>query len=129
VTDKEILERIYADYKESFQSFTREDPSRSSKIYVPIDVAALAKSLNTDAHELFGRLNYHLDQKYRYQQIGDAWVHLFAFKVGEDRDAINYPYLAAILAGMRQERTRESLSLVLSILSLIVSIIALIGSN
>jgi hypothetical protein len=125
VTDRQIFECIYSRYQEAFHNYEKEAPSRSSKIYVPIDVDAVAKELATDPHELFGRLYYHLDQKYRYEQPGGVWVHLFAFQVGGDRHAINYPFLVAILSGMRQESSRENWSLWLSILSLIVAVAAL----
>ena len=127
-TDLQVFERIYAEYAAAFRSFKREEPSRSSKIYVPIDIPRIASLLGTDADELFGRLYYHLDHKYRYQQENGSFVHLFAFALGSERHCINYPYLAAILSEHRLEDRRNSWALWLAIVSLAVSLVAL-GSD
>ena len=124
-TDLEILEVIYKDYSAAFQDFKLEAPSRASKIYVPIDVEQIAARLHTDAHELFGRLYYHLDHVYRYKQEDGALVQLFAFAVSTDRHCINYPYLAAILAERRSHYRREFLAIGVSLLSLAVALGAL----
>ena len=121
-TDLEIFESIYADYAAEFRNFSRDEPSRSAKIYVPIDVSAIAAKLGTDAHELFGRLYYHLDHKFRYKLDDGSQVHLFAFAVGEDRHCINYPYLAAILSEHRLEDTRRKWALRISLVALVVSL-------
>lgn len=124
-TDRDILECIYREYAAAFQDFKREDPSRSAKIYVPIDVRHLAAKLNTDAHELFGRLYYHLDNKHRYKEENNSVVHLFAFKVGSDMHCINYPYLAAVLSERRVEDFRSTSAFWLSIGSLVLAAFAL----
>jgi hypothetical protein len=126
-TDLQVLENIYRMYAKDFKTFSRDEPSRAAKIYVPIDVAAVAKRLDTDAHELFGRLYYHLDHKYRYRQDDGSFVHLFAFAVGNDRHCINYPYLAAVLSALRQEDSRNAWSLRFSILSLILAAAAIVA--
>jgi hypothetical protein len=41
---------------------TENDP------YVPIDLIKVASRLNCKSELLFGRLYYHLDQKYRYKK-------------------------------------------------------------
>jgi hypothetical protein len=120
-TDLKIFKALYKEYAGAFQDFKLGEPSRATKIYVPIDVKHVAKLLGTDAHELFGRLYYHLDHSYRYKQDDGAYVHLFAFQVGPDRHCINYPYLAAILADQKSKHLRELWALGLSILSLIVA--------
>jgi len=126
-TDLEIFESIYADYADAFRTFAREEPNRATKIYVPIDVPAIATKLNTDAHELFGRLYYHLDHKFRYKQDDGSLVHLFAFAVGGDRHCINYPYLAAILSEHRLEDTRRKWALRISGVALAVSLATFIS--
>jgi hypothetical protein len=124
-TDLKILECIYLMYADTFRNFSREEPSRSAKIYVPIDVEAVASELDTDPHELFGRLYYDLDNRHRYKQDNDSYVHLFAFTIGDDRHCINYPYLAGILAGMRTESYVQRWSLVISLISLGIALAAL----
>jgi len=41
-TDLEILEDIYQRYYAVFSSFSREDPKRSTKVFVPIDIETIA---------------------------------------------------------------------------------------
>ena len=123
--DLKILDCIYQMYAGDFANFSKEKPTRSVKIYVPIDVDAVAAKLGTDGHELFGRLYYDLDHRYRYKQDDGSAVHLFAFQVGNDRHCINYPYLAGVLAEKRAEDRRNKWSLWLSLISLGVAIAAL----
>lgn len=127
-TDLEILDHIYITYADDFQKYSINDQGRSALIYVPIDVQRIAGSLEANPQVLFGRLYYHLDQKYRYTQDDNSKVHLFAFKVGKDLHCINYPYLAAIVSEKRTEHKRNMLALSLSILSLIVAVGALLAN-
>ena len=75
-------------------------------------------------HLLYGRLYFHLDYKYRYAQADGGMVHLFAKKVGEDYDCINYPYLAAIVSERDVEHKRNLWSLGLSIAAICISFVA-----
>lgn len=68
-TDLEILNVIYEQYYDEFSSYDKNSPTRSSKIYVPIDIGAIARRLH-DGDIVFGRLYYHLEKKYGYQRIG-----------------------------------------------------------
>ena len=117
-TNLKVLECIYSEYKKDFHKISRDDPEGISKIYVPIDVRHIAQKLGTDEYELFGRLYYQLDQKYRYKQDNGSLVHLFAFKVGKDPHCINYPYLAAVLSEYRTEDKRNRWALWISVGSL-----------
>lgn len=126
-TDIAILECIYGLYAEAFRHFPKEQPDRSAKIYVPIDVDAVASRLETDPHELFGRLYYDLDHRYRYKQDDGSSVHLFAFKVGADKHCINYPYLAGVLSEKRADDKRNKWSLLLSLFSLAIALATLIA--
>ena len=125
-TDLKVLECVYGMYAEAFADFSKEQPTRSAKIYVPIEVRAIAAKLKTDAHELFGRLYYDIDHRYAYTRDDGSKVHLFAFQVGSDRHCINYPYLAGVLAEKRTEDRRNKWSLWLSLVSLGVAIAALV---
>lgn len=127
-TDLEILDHIYKTYTDDFRKYPIDDSDRSALIYVPIDVQRIAESLKTNPQVLFGRLYYHLDQKYGYTQDDDTKVHLFAFKVGKDLHCINYPYLAAIVSEKRTEHKRNLSALSLSIISLIVAVGSLIAN-
>ena len=55
-TNLRILKEIHRRHLSDFCSFDESDPSRSSRIYVPIDVSAIANKLDIDPDLLFGRL-------------------------------------------------------------------------
>lgn len=127
-TDREILQKIHDRYLEQFGQFESENPEneRSSKIYVPIDCSAISKDLRVDPDIVFGRLYYHLDKKYGYTQDNGAKVHLFTKAIGEDRHAVNFPMLSAVLAELQQSWFRFTAPLVISGIALAVSVISLV---
>ncbi len=68
-------------------------------------------------------------EKYAYNQPDGSKVHFFALRMGNDRHCINFPLLGAVLAGLKEERSKNlwavgvaAGSLVLSVISLAVSI-------
>ncbi|EAQ98746.1 hypothetical protein KT71_08972 [Congregibacter litoralis KT71] len=125
-SDGNILDTIFKEYYAEFQQYEQTPNSRSSKIYVPIDCELLARRLRMDEHLLFGRLYYHLDQKYRYTQEDGSKVYLFAFKVGKDRHAVNFPLLAAVLAEHKLSFNRFMFPMAISCVALSVSIWAVL---
>jgi hypothetical protein len=42
-TDLEIMEEIYRRYYATFRSFSKEEPSRSAKVYVPIHIETIGE--------------------------------------------------------------------------------------
>lgn len=122
-SDLEILDAIFEKYYDSFASFSEAKADRSTKVYVPIDIASLADDMKVDPDLIFGRLYYHLDNKFAHDK-----VHFFSVKVGDDLNCVNFPYLASVLADLRKEKSRYSLAMSLSIISVIVSAIALVIS-
>jgi len=127
-TDREILQKINDRYLAKFGQFERDnlENERSSKIYVPIDCAAIANDLKVDTDIVFGRLYYHLDKKYGYTQDNGAKVHLFTMAVGKDRHAVNFPMLSAVLAELQQSWFRFTAPLVISSIALVISVISLV---
>lgn len=127
-TDRVILEAIYARYYDEFAAYTKKNPSRASKIYVPIDTRAIADDLGVDGDLVFGRLYYDLEYRYGYRQPdedGDVWVRFFALAVGGDRHCINFPYMASVLANLRAEVGRFRLATGIALVSLLVAIVSL----
>jgi len=123
------LRTIHKSYYKQFAKFDRNDPDsvRSAKIYVPIDCKLIAKKLNVDPDIVFGRLYYHLDKKYSYENSDGSKVHLFALKVGNDSHAINFPVLSAVLADLEEKQWRFTLPiLITSLLSMAALIISII---
>ena len=126
-TDREILEAIYEQYYETFASFSKENPDRETKIFVPVDLETIAAGLGVDRDIVFGRLYYHLDQKYGYKRDG-LNVHFFARVVKNDRHCVNFPLMASVLASLRTEHLRFRLATTISIISLSVAMVALVIS-
>lgn len=127
-SDRQILECIFKKYKHDFVNDSVEKP-RSSKIYVPIDCKSIAHELKTDPDIVFGRLYYHLEQKYGYKQSDGARVHLFALKVGNDPKCVNFPLLASVLAGLQEEKRRYLITHAIAVIALIVSIASFFVSS
>ena len=128
-TDLKILNAIYDRYYDTFADFTKDDNSRSVKIYVPIDIKELAKNLKVDGDIIFGRLYYHLEKKHGYRQDDGSLVSFFSMGVGGDRHCVNFPLLASVLADLRQENRKFRIATAIAILALIISIVSLLIST
>ena len=117
-TEREVLRRIYDMYEASYPGARpgEHDPM------LPIDIHAVAEKLECKPQLLFGYLYYHLDKKHRYQTGPNVYVHLFTPRAGEMRHAVNFPYLAAILATHDQEHSKFAWSLGVSLVALALSV-------
>jgi hypothetical protein len=127
-TDLKILDAIYNRYYETFVSFSESDKNRSSKILVPIDITTLAKDMGVDPDIIFGRLYYDLEQKYGYKHENGLTVHFFARQINEDINCINFPYMASVLAKLREENRKYHIATTVAIVSLFVSAAAILIS-
>ena len=127
-TDHAVLNDIYNHYYSAFAGFSSEGKERGTKVYVPVDIRAVSKRLRVDPDIVFGRLYYHLEKKYGYQQSGGEHVCFFSPVVGTDRHCVNFPLLGAVLAGMREERRKTHWAVGIAILSLIVSAVSIVIS-
>lgn len=126
-TDRRILECIYQMYQDSYPGKEVGEARGKNDPYLPINVTDVAARLGCLPELLFGRLYYHLDAKYRYDQDGGANVHLFSLQVGSERHCVNFPYLAAVLAEKNEEHSRQLWSLWLSIAALVLSVGAIVA--
>ncbi|USD66865.1 hypothetical protein [Vibrio sp. SCSIO 43136] len=125
-TDLELLNFIYNNYYEEFISWAENGQNnRASKVYVPIDCDLLASQFGVDGDVIFGRLYYHLEKKYGYKHNDGANVHFFALKVGQDMHCVNFPYLASVLADLRQENKKFKLTMSLSLLAIALSTVSI----
>ena len=134
-TDREILERIYARYEPKYKEVSsgQDVEGSDSRIYLPVDLAAVATELNVDGNIVFGRLYYYLDRKYAYQTQADgsgkagAWVHLFwlRFDAPQGKHWVNFPVLATVLASLQEEHSCVRWTRTIAIGSLAVSAVAL----
>jgi hypothetical protein len=124
-TDLQILNDIYDRYYPTFKTFVKGAPDRSAKIYVPIDCNKTAEALGVDGDIVFGRLYYHLEKKYGYAQKDGVRVHFFALKVGQDMHCVNFPLLASVVAGLRQDNRKFWITTIISVVALILAVISL----
>lgn len=76
-TDLDVLREIYDSHRATYESFDPEDRTRTTKIMVPIDVAAVALALKSEPDIVFGRLYHHLENKYGYTKSDGSRVALF----------------------------------------------------
>lgn len=136
-SDLKILNVIYKLYYEEFKNFAQESDvqnGRVSKIHVPIDCKMIARELGVDSDIVFGRLYYHLEQKYGYKRDDDNKVAFFSLGVGPDRHCVNFPLLASVLAGLQEESSKFKWATVLSFIAVLISIVvplatALLGKS
>ncbi len=127
-TDLKMLCAIYDRYYADFVAYSDENKTRSSKIYVPIDIEELAKSMSLDHDIVFGRLYYHLNEKFGYKKDDGSRVDFFAIRVGGDLHCINFPYLGSVLADLRDQNRKYLTATFIAILSLIIAILAVMIS-
>ena len=86
----------------------------------PIDIAKLASRLKTEGDIVFARLYYHFEEKFGYTRDDGTHVYFFAnsITIGPDREihCINFPYMCAALAELREEHhtTRTNMWLALA---------------
>ncbi|EPW4410215.1 hypothetical protein ACWLOZ_004323 [Vibrio parahaemolyticus] len=130
-TDLEILQTIYDKYYEDFCKYDEEESIRNAKIYVPIDCQMIAKELGVNGDIIFGRLYYHLANKFKYTDHGktsngkEVTVRLFEFDVDGDPKCVNFPFMASVLADLRVEDSRFRWTLYASIAALVISCVSL----
>lgn len=121
-TDRDLLHLIYQRYERTFRTYSEEDKTRSSKIWVPVDIDALAKRYRVDPDLIFGRLYYHMNGKYGFGQDETKRADLFAVRVGGDRNCVNFPFLSAVLADLEDDQRRFVFATGIAALSLVVSL-------
>lgn len=124
-TDREVLCCIYSMYESAYPGVKPGQTRGENDPYVPIDVRAVASKLGMKHELLFGRLYYDLDAKHRYKQEGGAAVNLFLLDVQGKGHSVNFPYLAAILAGHEQEYKKLFWSMAFSVAALLMSLASL----
>jgi hypothetical protein len=124
-TERKVLRFIY-DMNES-KYLEEVKKSNIGQVMVPIDLDAVSSKLGCSKYLLFGYLYYHLDHKHRYKSGENASVHLFAPRAGALQNAVNFPYLAAILAGHDQEHSKFAWSLGVSLVALALSVGAIVA--
>lgn len=123
-TDEALLAEIYRRHLKAFSDFSDNNKTRSTKVWMPIDLDVLARRFACDPDLIFGRLYYHFNQKYGSSTGDDTSVSFFSIRVGQDRHVVNFPLLASVLADLQDDRKRFVISTRMAALSLVVSSIS-----
>jgi UDP:flavonoid glycosyltransferase YjiC (YdhE family) len=127
LTDRQILRAIYELYYDDFVSFERSNKARDSRIYLPIDIPAVARRIDMAPELVFGRLYYHLAPKHGRT---DAQISVPFFEktfpnrvTGKpDLHVVNFPVLESILANLEYEERKFRLPIVISAGSMVIAI-------
>lgn len=125
-TDERMLAEIYRRYLRTFSDFSDENRTRAAKIWVPIDIEALARRFRSDPDLIFGRLYYHMNEKYGSSTGEGDRVNFFNIRLGQDRHCVNFPLLTSVLSDLQDDKKRFIVSTRLAGLSLIVSSVSIL---
>ena len=125
-TDERMLAEIYRRYLRTFSDFSDENRTRTAKIWVPIDIEALARRFRSDPDLIFGRLYYHMNEKYGSSMGDGDRVNFFNMRLGQDRHCVNFPLLTSVLSALQDDKKRFIVSTRLAGLSLIVSSVSIL---
>jgi hypothetical protein len=125
-TDLKILDAIYRRYYGEFSKYSNGDGSRSSKMYVPIDIKQVAYDLKIDGDIVFGRLYFHLEHKYGYKQHDGTRVPFFALSLGHEVHCVNFPFMASVLADLQDQSRKHNVAIWIAAASLVVSAVSVV---
>ena len=125
-TDEILLATIYKRNLKAFSDWSEENKTRVTKIWVPIDVEALGKKFGCDPDLIFGRLYYHMNEKYGSSTGDGDRVNFFNMRLGQDRHCVNFPLLTSVLSDLQDDKKRFIVSTRLAGLSLIVSSVSIL---
>ena len=127
-TDLKMLNAIYDRYYDVFSNYDKDPSSRSSKPFVPIDIAAIAKDFGVDPDIIFGRLYYHFERKYGYESTNGSRVYFFAQNLGGEHHCIHFPYVASVLADLREEDRKFTNTTTIATIAICISPVAVLIS-
>lgn len=127
-TDIELLRFIYKEYYQKFINFSKEEKTRSTKIYVPISIKEIADHFNIDEDIIFGRLYYYFNNKYSYKDVNNVSVQFFTVVVAKDRHCVHFPLLTSVLASMQEENRRFWTTTLIAFYATLLAAIAIIIS-
>lgn len=108
-TDLKLLKVLQEEYFEEYLIRVKNAESSGERKFIPIDCNHVAKKLGLENGEfVFQRLYIHLEKRYGYEKIentgGKIQEHFFTLLAGKESNCINYPYLCAVVADLRDEQ-------------------------
>lgn len=132
-TDFELLRAIHERHKADYEA--RVAAGGLGRIFVPLDIPAIAKDLGSEENMVFGRLYHHLEEIHG-QKRDPTNPHprktFFTPRIGPDDalliNAVNFPLMEAVLASLWQERDRDRRTLWISVISIGIAVASLVLS-
>jgi hypothetical protein len=130
-TDFELVRATFKRHRDDYYAGKR---ATHAPTFIPINIPAIAAELGTTDDSVFGRLYFHLEE--RYGTVDEKGVHksLFTPKLGSEANCVNFPLLEAVLAGLWLERRRDlrtfwasTISLGIAVASLVLSVLVATG--
>jgi hypothetical protein len=126
-TDLRLLKFIYKKYYGVFISFSKEEKTRATKIFVPVSIKEIAIHFNVDEDIIFGRLYYYLNKKYGYRDEDNSLVSIFA-SLNEDGHCVNFALLSSVLASLQEDNSRFWTTTIIAFYATVLAAIAVIVS-
>lgn len=128
-TDYQLLKKIYELYIRRYSEFDNKNKNRQTQNYVPIDIKLIAEEFgDVEPNIIFGRLYYHLEEKYGFKRDDETIVKFFAFEVGDDKHCIHFPLLSSVVAGLREEKNNEVFTRRMALWALLLSFVSIFES-
>ena len=141
-TDLEIVRTIYNQHLSDFIAEGKDwQTLRATKIYVPIDIRAVADKLRVHPEIIFGALHYQLQPKHglKYKENDENDVEAPLFQIGwpahikanggfyaSERHIVHFTMLASIYANLQQQHSRATVAIWISAASLTISLLSLV---
>jgi hypothetical protein len=66
--------------------------------------------------------------KYGYKKDDGSRVEFFAISAGGDRNCVNFPYLASILADLRDQNRKYLVATVVALISIVLAVLSIVIS-
>lgn len=123
-TERQLLEAILDRYESDYVN--AKPPPRIP--YIPIDLDAIGHEFGVEQGIIEAMLWHHMERKYGFTDNRGIQHHLFEPYADGNPNVIDFPFAAAIYAGLREEDKRHKWSIRMAALSLVVSTIALLWS-
>jgi hypothetical protein len=133
-TDHEVVEVIYRLYFAQFVAFDENPRMRFTKNFVPIDIEAIARQLDTHRDNVYSTLQYRLNPRFGLRN-GDvetpffmqSWPdrHNLPEPAKSERHLVNFGLLPGALASMREEHSKSRTALIVSCLAAAAALLAL----
>jgi hypothetical protein len=91
-TDFELLRAVYERHDADWAS----SDERETRIFLPIDIPAIADDLGINGDMVFGRLYHDLNQKHQQREPEKPSIVFFTPVAGTEANCVNWPLLVGV---------------------------------